>query len=143
MITTRRMLMLYACLVPVALTGCDLADYFPNVPQPVPVISPGYQVDIDGHPVRISGFDDCPREKDEARHAAAQDEKGCIVLSAERSEVKVRLYQPAGASPKPADHPGKDARQNDIIRLQRPNGALVMQNLQGKSLLKPEITKLT
>ncbi|MFH2355038.1 DUF4942 domain-containing protein [Klebsiella pneumoniae] len=97
MITTRRMLMLYACLVPVALTGCDLADYFPNVPQPVPVISPGYQVDIDGHPVRISGFDDCPREKDEARHAAAQDEKGCIVLSAERSEVKVRLYQPAGA----------------------------------------------
>ena len=47
MITTRRMLMLYACLVPVALTGCDLADYFPNVPQPVPVISPGYQVDID------------------------------------------------------------------------------------------------
>lgn len=26
----------------------------------------------------------------------------------------------------------KDARQNDIIRLQRPNGALVMQNLQGK-----------
>ncbi len=81
MITTRRMLMLYACLVPVALTGCDLADYFPNVPQPVPVISPGYQVDIDGHPVRISGFDDCPREKDEARHAAAQDEKGCIVLS--------------------------------------------------------------
>ncbi|WP_329523384.1 hypothetical protein [Klebsiella pasteurii] len=48
MITTRRMLMLYACLVPVALTGCDLADYFPNVPQPVPVISPGYQVDIDG-----------------------------------------------------------------------------------------------
>ncbi len=50
MITTRRMLMLYACLVPVALTGCDLADYFPNVPQPVPVISPGYQVDIDGHP---------------------------------------------------------------------------------------------
>ncbi|MGE2344527.1 hypothetical protein [Escherichia coli] len=46
MITTRRMLMLYACLVPVALTGCDLADYFPNVPQPVPVISPGYQVDI-------------------------------------------------------------------------------------------------
>ncbi|EFB2741989.1 hypothetical protein FHJ08_25310, partial [Escherichia coli] len=88
MITTRRMLMLYACLVPVALTGCDLADYFPNVPQPVPVISPGYQVDIDGHPVRISGFDDCPREKDEARHAAAQDEKGCIVLSAERSEVK-------------------------------------------------------
>ncbi|HEB5129172.1 TPA: hypothetical protein R0E88_005087, partial [Klebsiella pneumoniae] len=97
MITTRRMLMLYACLVPVALTGCDLADYFQNVPQPVPVISPGYQVDIDGHPVRISGFDDCPREKDEARHAAAQDEKGCIVLSAERSEVKVRLYQPAGA----------------------------------------------
>ncbi|WP_228283067.1 hypothetical protein [Klebsiella pneumoniae] len=56
MITTRRMLMLYACLVPVALTGCDLADYFPNVPQPVPVISPGYQVDIDGHPVRISGL---------------------------------------------------------------------------------------
>lgn len=37
------------------------------------------------------------RGKDEARHAVAQDEKGCIVLSAERSEVKVRLYQPAGA----------------------------------------------
>lgn len=133
MITTRRMLMLYACLVPVALTGCDLADYFPNVPQPVPVISPGYQVDIDGHPVRISGFDDCPREKDEARHAAAQDEKGCIVLSAERSEVKVRLYQPAGAVTETWRFiREKDARQNDIIRLQRPNGALVMQNLQGK-----------
>lgn len=82
MITTRRMLMLYACLVPVALTGCDLADYFPNVPQPVPVISPGYQVDIDGHPVRISGFDDCLREKDEARHAAAQDEKAAAVVLA-------------------------------------------------------------
>lgn len=54
MITTRRMLMLYACLVPVALTGCDLADYFPNVPQPVPVISPGYQVDIDGGTVANS-----------------------------------------------------------------------------------------
>ncbi|HHP8373405.1 TPA: hypothetical protein ACSI73_005273, partial [Klebsiella pneumoniae] len=118
--------MLYACLVPVALTGCDLADYFPNVPQPVPVISPGYQVDIDGHPVRISGFDDCPREKDEARHAAAQDEKGCIVLSAERSEVKVRLYQPAGAVTETwRIIREKDARQNDIIRLQRPNGALV------------------
>ncbi len=44
MITTRRMLMLYACLVPVALTGCDLADYFPNVPQPVPVISPAIRL---------------------------------------------------------------------------------------------------
>ncbi|EKD2966164.1 hypothetical protein ONL17_004648 [Salmonella enterica] len=77
--TRRRMLMLYACLVPVALTGCDLADYFPNVSQPVPVISPGYQVDIDGHPVRISGFDDCPQEKD-----------------AHRSDI-IRLQRPNGA----------------------------------------------
>ncbi|WP_235525542.1 hypothetical protein [Photorhabdus heterorhabditis] len=96
MIKTRRLLMLCACFMPVTLTGCDLAGYFPNVSQPVPVISPGYQVDIDGHPVPISGFDDCPQEKDEAWHAAARDEKGCIVLSAERSEVNVRLYQPGG-----------------------------------------------
>ncbi|HGB1289878.1 TPA: hypothetical protein ACIUDF_004112 [Salmonella enterica subsp. enterica serovar Saintpaul] len=125
--TTRRMLMLYACLMPVALTGCDLSDYFPNVSQPVPVISPGYQVDIDGHPVRISGFDDCPRDKDEARHAAAQEEKGCIVLSAERAEVKVRLYQPAGAVTETwRIIREKDAHRSDIIRLQRPNGAFVM-----------------
>ncbi|MEH4616932.1 hypothetical protein POY37_26140 [Klebsiella pneumoniae] len=93
----------------------------------MPVISPGYQVDIDGHPVRISGFDDCPQEKDEARHAAAQDEKGCIVLSAERSEVKVRLYQPAGAVTETwRIIREKDAHRSDIIRLQRPNGAFVM-----------------
>ncbi|MEY8940624.1 hypothetical protein AB9K36_02340 [Klebsiella michiganensis] len=56
-----------------------------------------------------------------------------IVLSAERSEVKVRLYQPAGAVTETwRIIREKDARQNDIIRLQRPNGALVMQNLQGK-----------
>lgn len=127
MIATRRMLKLYACLVPVALTGCDLSDYFPNVSQPVPVITPGYQVDIDGHPVRISGFDDCPRGKDEARHAAAQDEKGCIVLSSERSEVKVRLYQPAGAVTETwRIIRKKDAHRSDTIRLQRPNGAFVI-----------------
>ncbi|AVJ89291.1 putative oRF22 (plasmid) [Klebsiella pneumoniae] len=47
--------------------------------------------------------------------------------------MKVRLYQPAGAVTETwRIIREKDARQNDIIRLQRPNGALVMQNLQGK-----------
>ncbi len=65
------------------------------------------------------------------------------MLSAERSEVKVRLYQPAGAVTETRRIiREKDARQNDIIRLQRPNGALVMQNLQGKSLLKPGNNKI-
>lgn len=56
MISTR-LLIKCACLIPVTLTGCDLAGYFPIVPQSVPVIFPGYQVEIDGHPVPISGFD--------------------------------------------------------------------------------------
>lgn len=127
MITTRRLLMLCACLMPVTLTGCDLAGDFPNVSQPVPVIFPGYQVDIDGHPVPISGFDDCPKGKGGAGHAAAREQNGCIVLSAERSEVNVRLYQPAGDVTETwrIIHE-KDIHQSDIIRLQRPNGAFVM-----------------
>ncbi|EDT6879189.1 hypothetical protein AIC90_004198 [Salmonella enterica subsp. enterica] len=127
MITTRRVFMLCACIMPLTLTGCDLAGYFPNVSQPVTVITPGYKIDIDGHRVPISGFDDCPREKEEAGHAAARDEKGCIVLSAERSEVNVRVYQPAGAVTETwRIIREKDAHQSDIIRLQRPNGAFVM-----------------
>lgn len=127
MITTRRVLMLHACLMLVALTGCDLAGDFPNVSQPEPVILPGYQVYIDGHPIPISGFDDCPREKDDAGDIAARDEKGCIVLSAERSEVNVRLYQPASVVTETWQIiRGKDAHQSDIIRLQRPNGAFVI-----------------
>nr|WP_269966620.1 hypothetical protein [Klebsiella pneumoniae] len=138
------MLMLYACLVPVALTGCDLADYFPNVPQPVPVISPGYQVDIDGHPVRISGFDDCPRDKDEARHAAAQDEKGCIVLSAERSEVKVRLYQPAGTVTETGGSSGKRRSPERYYSHAAPERCACDAKFTGERVsLNRKITKLT
>ncbi|WP_387691590.1 hypothetical protein [Photorhabdus sp. RM71S] len=62
-----------------------------------------------------------------ADHAAETDQKGCIVLSEDRTEVKVRLNQPTGAVTETwRIIREKDTHNRDIIRLQRPNGAFVM-----------------
>lgn len=116
-----------ALLAPAVLTACDPADYFPDQPQPVSVISPGYPVRIDGQTVPVSGFDDCPPADGSTGRAAQTDSGHCIVLSEGRTTVRVKLNRPNG----PVTETWrivreKDAHNRDITRLQRPDGQFVI-----------------
>ena len=108
------------------LTGCDMASYFPDGPQPVPVISPGYQVSIDGHTVTISGFDNCPQKNVDGNLSADTDRKSCIALEKARTEVKVIVAWPDNVVIETwRINREKDTHDNEAIRLQRPNGEFV------------------
>ncbi|PXV70887.1 hypothetical protein [Pantoea sp. PNA 03-3] len=124
----KRFFVLFALgCVPVVLTACDLADYFPDAPQPVSVISPGYQVRIDGQAVPVSGFDKCPPSGGDTEHAAQTDAGHCIVLSEGRKTVRVSLHRPGGSVTETWQIiRARDAHKREITRLQRPDGQFVM-----------------
>lgn len=116
-----------AFLAPAVLTACDPADYFPDVSQPVSVISPGYPVRIDGQTVPVSGFDDCPDTDGSTGHAAKTDSGDCIVLSEGRTTVRVKLNRPNGSVTETwRIVRARDAHKREITRLQRPDGQFVM-----------------
>lgn len=106
-----RQLMLLLSFGTLALTGCDQARdvgewVAGNVGEndmlnsPTLVLSPGYEIDVDGQDVPIQGFAECPTQGAlMTRFFGPVLDEGaldCVVLSEDRSTVSVRLFLPSG-----------------------------------------------
>src|ERR1035437_7066745 len=81
------------------LAACDaVTSYYAEMAatnQPTVVFSPGYKIMVDGKPVPIAGFDDCPKTDPimvkvigESRLDGSHD---CIVIEKDRKNVSVQV----------------------------------------------------
>lgn len=122
----------------VGLTGCDkLRDYFTKTAishEPTLVFSPGFKILIDGKPVPVTGFDDCPKADPVMNKIFGDDplagSHDCIVLSKDRKDVRVRVADPTGVVTEQwtiVRETGKAGdRPYSRISLKRPDGSLVV-----------------
>ena len=130
-------LFLYAAAA-VLLAGCDqFRDYYSQMAidhEPTLVFAPGFKILVDGKPVAVVGFDNCPKSDPVMNMIFGDDplagSHDCIVLSKDRKEVQVQVADPKGVVTEQwtiIRETGKTGdRPYSRTSLKRPDGSLIV-----------------